>query len=303
MSRKSAATAMTVICVLASACFAGAPPLETPAGGIVLEDVTASCGIVRQAAPKKNDAGDVEKMEDGVDYFDWPFDVFCGDLDGDGNADILSADHHASYAHRTPGGVWLGNGDGTFGPNILLSAPVEGEKARGIGGGYGTVLDVDGDGRTDFICSEGAGCYRNEGTSGDGNARVVRFTMLPFGGARSWIFGDFNRDGSLDLACGWGSALYFGKGGGTFPSDGWQESAQATEEFSKWQDPLHSAVAADFRRSGAMEILGGQSVWRWAWGGGDQEGAKQPRGLYFVNDGKGNLTESAEPFGLAETRR
>jgi len=279
------------------------PTAPTPAAGrIVFEDFTEKSCIRRLPLPKgiggKTDPG---AMKPGVVYWDSPFDVFCGELDGDGHMDILSADHHPSAKQQTPGGIWLGKGDGTFGPNVLERASIEGELS-GIGGGYGGVLDIDGDGRMDFFCSEQGGVYLNGGTQGAGETRGIRFTSFKCGGWRGWIFGDFDRDGKLDAATGAG--VYFGSGKGTHPAKGWKPSAQAAEAFKPWEDPLHSSIAADFRRSQAMDILCGQCIWRYAWNQSKWEEkrakAKQPRGLLYVNDGKGNFTESAEPFGLAE---
>lgn len=112
-------------------------------GKIVFEDFTEKSGISRAPLPKAGGTVNTEALKTGVAYSDSPFDVFCGDLDGDGHADIVSADHHPSLAQQTPGGIWLGKGNGTFGPNILERLSIEGKK-RGIGGGCGGAVDANG---------------------------------------------------------------------------------------------------------------------------------------------------------------
>jgi FG-GAP-like repeat len=270
---------------------------------LVMEEVTNKSGITRIRAPIKNDGADATAMKEGQDYFDWPFDVFCGDIDGDGHADLFSTDHHASATNRTPGGIWLGNGDGTFAPNVLLRSQIENPAKpgsfEGIGAAWGAVVDVDGDGRSDFICSGTHGAYLNKGTEGSGPTRTLKLSLVKCGGTRSWSFNDYNRDGNLDVAWGMGSNVLFGGGKGTHPAQ-WKISAQAAAELRKFEDPLHHCVSADFRRTGSADILGGQSVWRWAWGGDKKPDRKEPRGVLLLNDGKGNFTDSAATFGLAE---
>jgi hypothetical protein len=262
---------------------------------IVFEDVTAQCGIHRQKMPMEGDKVQADKMQADADYIDWPFDIFCGDLDGDGHVDILTADHHPGKI--TPGGIYLGKGDGSFTANSLRRLVIRDEKGNigGIGGGFGTALDIDGDGKMDFICSEGQGLYLNQGTEGQGDARGIQLKLIRWGGWRGWAFGDFNRDGNLDVATGAG--VYLGGGKGTLPPT-WKASESAGEIIRKFEDPLHHCLAVDLRRSGAGDILCGQAIWRWAWG--NRKDGKQPRGVLLANDGKGNFTEQAEPLGLAE---
>jgi hypothetical protein len=69
------------------------------------------------------------------------FDLAIGDLNGDGKADIASANISNTVS------VLLGNGDGTFQPRITFGA---GNRPTGV-----VIADVDNDGRMDLVVSNG----------------------------------------------------------------------------------------------------------------------------------------------------
>jgi len=263
---------------------------RAPAGGdrpaIVLEDTTAKCGITWQRLPR-----DKAAIQPGVVYCGWQFDAFLFDADGDGHADLVSPSHHANRS--APGGIWLGRGDGTFGRNLMDDLPVTDEKGKAwIACAYGVGVDINADGRLDFYVAERGGSYINQGVRGQGAKRTVEFKRSLPAGFRTCIFSDFNRDGKLDLATN--PVLLLGAGKGTTPKD-WKAHAQATELFKKFSGPahygaLHQGVSADFDRDG--DLLASPSLIR------KGKTGPRPRVLLFVNDGKANLTESAEELGV-----
>ncbi len=109
--------------------------------------------------------------------------------------------------------ILLGNGDGTFAPQQLVTV---GNTPRGI-----CVLDADGDGDTDVVNTNNGGntcsITRNDGTGVFGSA-----TFFDSGGAGEWAVAaaDFDEDGILDLAVGAKTSqrivINTGDGDGTF---------------------------------------------------------------------------------------
>ncbi len=110
-------------------------------------------------------------------------DAAVGDLDGDGNLDLATANsgHSVSVLH--------GNGNGTFSPGT--DYPLDSYANRIILG------DMDGDGRLDIVtaCNEDyIGILLNQGKN---FGTVANYSA----GDNSFLAtGDFNRDGKLDLA-------------------------------------------------------------------------------------------------------
>jgi len=260
--------------------------------GIAFEDVTAKCGISWESLPR-----DKADIKPGVPYCGWQSDAFLCDLDGDGHLDLISPVHHSSQA--TPGGIWSSRGDGTFGPNLMDKYPVHDEKGvkAWVYCMYGVGVDMNGDGKLDFYVTEPGACYLNEGVEGTGETRLVKFLrcQTATGGSRTCIFGDFNRDGNLDLACA--ARLFVGGGKGTSPQD-WKLHPQATELFRQWNaatqyGAFHQGVSADFDRDGSVDLLINPSLL------GKGKAEPRPRTLLYLNDGKGNFAERAEALGVA----
>ncbi len=142
------------------------------------------------------------------------------DFDRDGNADLAVANINDDTVS-----ILLGNGDGTFGPQQVLST---GTQPRGL-----AVLDADGDGDVDIVVtnavSSDVSLYLNDGTG--------VFTVDPRfegGGNGEWALaaGDMDDDGILDLVIGARSSQTIvvnrGNGDGTFTSLSTQSSGGAT---------------------------------------------------------------------------
>lgn len=143
--------------------------------------------------------------------------VTAGDLDGDGKLDLAASSNGGV-------GVFLGNGDGTFGArtDLLCNGNIHHNSV--------TALDFNGDGKLDLAS---AGSFTSEvhlfrgngnGTFATCTSITVGTTTVPFPGEptrpQSMTTGDFNHDGKPDLATAnsWGTGItvLLNQPGGTF---------------------------------------------------------------------------------------
>ena len=115
--------------------------------------------------------------------------VAVGDVNGDGNPDLLVANVNSNTV-----GVMLGNGTGTFRPVVTYSA---GESFAGAPTSV-TASDVNGDGKLDLLASSG-GMSLLLG-NGDGTFQPAVIYDPPFGSRIASTLEDVNGDGKPDLA-------------------------------------------------------------------------------------------------------
>ncbi|PYV68200.1 MAG: hypothetical protein DMG96_37125 [Acidobacteria bacterium] len=146
------------------------------------------------------------------------FSVLTGDFDGDGKADLATADPGANTVS-----ILLGNGDGTFKPRRAYGA--------GFAPQYLAAGDFNADGKEDLVTANLNGFSGNTLTSFTGNTVDVLLNngdgsfparrdfdtgVSPFGIA----IADFNRDGKADLATanfdGDSISIFLGNGDGSF---------------------------------------------------------------------------------------
>ena len=145
-----------------------------------------------------------------------------GDVNGDGNTDVVVANQCASSGSCTNAtvAVLLGNGDGTFQAAV-------GYSPGGTGSAYSVAIgDVNGDSKLDLVvaneCYDGScttGALSVLAGNGDGTFQAALSTSTPqlfLGQIQSLALADFDGDGKLDVGSGGGNFLLLGKGDGTF---------------------------------------------------------------------------------------
>jgi ankyrin repeat protein len=133
--------------------------------------------------------------------------VSTGDLNGDGKLDLVTANR---YGNRVS--VLLGNGDGTFQPQVTY--------ATGTGPLGVAIGDFNGDGELDLaVVNQSANSVSILLGNGDGTFRA-KVDYATGNEPLSVVAGDFNGDGKLDLAVTNGSgntvSILLGNGDGTF---------------------------------------------------------------------------------------
>ncbi|MCP3962133.1 MAG: DUF11 domain-containing protein [bacterium] len=173
--------------------------------------------------------------------FDGARSVFVGDVDADGDADVLGAAEVAGEV------AWWENtaGDGSAWTKHSIDAAFADATAV-------TGIDADGDGDLDVF---GGGDSTGqvswwENTAGDGSAWTERSITAAFPGAQTLRGADLDRDGDADLV----------GGGDAGPS--WWENASG--DGSAWTERTISAAfaetasvdAADLDRDGDLDVLG-----------------------------------------------
>ena len=187
-----------------------------------------------------------------------------GDFDEDGKLDLA-----ASYEGGSPGGgVFHGNGDGTF-KHVQSLHP----------GGDMVAADFNGDGKLDLVAEYGTGLYLMVG-NGDGTfqtaRRIVTDKRYPeCGEGQSLVVNDFNGDGKADLAfCYWNGptlriGIALGNGDGTF-----QQPVYYQIPFGPGRTFPFNFTAGDFNSDGKTDLIAvtegvGTPKFAVLWGNGD----------------------------------
>ena len=168
--------------------------------------------------------------------------VVVADFNGDGKPDLAVSDSGAGAV-----GVMLGNGDGTFQPEVMYNAGGGDTQSVAVG-------DFNGDGKLDlavaYSCSTSS-CTTG-GVSiflGKGDGTFQPAVNYAVGGSPSGlVVGDLKGDGRLDLALANGSdntvGVLLGNGDGTF---------QAVVTYPVGAGPNAVAVG-DFNRDGKLDL-------------------------------------------------
>ncbi len=173
--------------------------------------------------------------------------ITTGDFNGDGHADFISS-IGSSDLNEAQGVVYaLGQGNGTFGALNFVSGY---NQITDLGSAVG---DLNHDGRTDISASAYGGAQQAFFLGQpDGSFRQTTLLTNPLSSVAPWVYGDFNKDGSIDAAIVDGGAVQIetGKGDGTF-APGFLYNAGTSSALGS---PL-SSIAIDIDGDGNLDIL------------------------------------------------
>ncbi len=217
--------------------------------------------------------------------------LVSGDLNKDGNADLISINSNALQSSVT---VFLGKDDGSYQPGVDYALP-------GATAQYGVLDDLNGDGILDLLVSSDSPTFSFSIFlgNGDGTFQPPR-TFTPDNGNLhfndAFITADVNGDGARDIVTAQGQ-VFLGTGDGiTFTS-----MAQAAFPPLKMagNDFAPSIVAADFNHDGKVDLAtdDGQAI-RTFRGNGDGTFTAGPQYSAIANygfltatdlDGDGNI--------------
>ncbi len=196
-------------------------------------------------------------------------DIKAGDLDGDGDLDIIEGNTAQTNM------VWLGDGTGGF--TQLVS----------VMGSYYTqsvfIADLDNDGDLDVVCGNAsAGDVKNRVWFNDG---VANFTdaglndSLGSSDTMSVFAADLDRDGDMDFIAGnyaQADKVWINDGAGAFA-----DSGQSLGSYN-----TNSIFGIDVDGDGDMDFIEGNN-------GADR---------ILLNDGAASFTDSGQSLGLADTK-
>ena len=160
--------------------------------------------------------------------FPTPFGVLTGDMNGDGNTDVVGIPNLNGIF------VFLSDGDGT------LRAPLQTDSGSGCWHGSANIADFNGDGNLDLECStveDSLAVYL-----GGGDGTFMPPINVNYEDSGPLIPGDFNGDGKLDLFDPVGTVL-LGNGDGTFLA--YPMTARGSRI---------AAVAGDFNGDGKVDV-------------------------------------------------
>ena len=169
----------------------------------------------------------------------FPASVAVGDFNGDGFLDLVVANTN-NYKAGGSLSILLGNGDGTFQPAVNYAAS-PGEPF------YVVVADLNHDGKTDLALADHGGDLAVYLGNGDGTFQTA-VNYVSGLNPQSVAVGDFNGDGTLDLAIPGKLSndvnVLIGKGDGTF---------QPAVSYPAGTSPAVVA-GADFNSDGKLDL-------------------------------------------------
>ncbi len=161
--------------------------------------------------------------------------IVAGDFSGDGRLDLAVANWTSPAALTSTVSVLLGDGDGTFAPQVTYAVGI---LPVSIAAG-----DFNGDGHVDLAVSDSVGVQILQG-HGDGTFLPAR--TVANGDSGALVAGDFIGDGRIDLAVAYNGfvSVLLGNGDGTF---------QPEVRYSLGHT-LTEIVAGDFNGDGRLDL-------------------------------------------------
>jgi len=197
---------------------------------------------------------------------DYPSSIAAGDLNGDGNLDLVVTNYGAGTCS-----ILLGRGDGTF---------FAGHDVTSLQPHHVAIGDLNNDGKADLVLAEDDSNYvsiflgRGDGTFLDASA--ANGTRFDAGHRPHAVaIGDFNKDGKADLAIAVlddsSIAVKLGNGNGTF-RDGTKLTSGAGP---------HYVLAVDINGDGNLDLICADSV--------------NATVSVFLGNGTGAFARSAQP--------
>ena len=183
----------------------GGPTSRLPAAEDEPEQSTVGCLTPPCPLPSGSGDGTFQSGQDASPDTDSTESIVMGDLDGDGNVDLIELNDNAADK------ILLGAGDGTFG----TPTPIDGNTDDTWHGALG---DVDGDSVLDLLTvhDSSVGLYLGDGDGTFGDRTDLSTTSTP----RRVALADLDQDGNLDVVIGFSSAnesvFLLGNGDGTF---------------------------------------------------------------------------------------
>lgn len=175
-----------------------------------------------------------------------PVSLLSGDLNRDGNADLISINSNGSQSSVT---VFLGKGDGTFQPGVDYALP--GARAQ-----YGVLDDLNGDGILDLLVSSESPAFGFSIFIGNGDGTFQPPRSFTPGDANlhynvAFMTADVNGDGAKDIVTAQGH-VFLGNGDGiTFTQ---MSQAAFPPILTATNDFAPSIVAADFNHDGIADL-------------------------------------------------